>query len=350
MAPNVDHVTRRGFLIACGLTAAGCATATTALRAVGGADPYRLPSTVVPKRYELRMVPDFASRRFSGRVVIEVAVAAPVTEIVLNAAELTISEATIRDAAGRTLPGTVTLDTETERARIRFAEALAPGVWRLALAFAGPLGESLRGFYRVRSAEADGKERALAITQFQAADARRAFPCWDEPAFKAVFEVTLVVDRRLVALSNAAATGEEPATEPGARAVRFAPTVPMSTYLVAFVVGDLEATPPRTVDGVPIRVWALPGRVALAGYGLDVAAFALHFLREFYGVPYPGDKLDLIGVPDFASGAMENLGAVIFREATCSSTSPGPRSASCAPWPTTWPTRSRTCGSATSSR
>ena len=314
MAPNVDRVTRRGFLIACGLTAAGCAPSATALRPLAGDDPYRLPSTVIPKRYELRMAPDFASRRFSGRVVIEVAVGAPVTEIVLNAAELTISEATIRDAAGRTLAGTVTLDKEMERARIRFAEALAPGAWRLALAFAGALGESLRGFYRVRAGEADGKERALAITQFQAADARRAFPCWDEPAFKAVFEVTLVADRRLVALSNAAAMAEEPAAEPGARAVRFAPTVPMSTYLVAFVVGELEATPPRTVDGVPIRVWALPGRVALAAYGLDVGAFALHFLREFYGVPYPGDKLDLIGVPDFASGAMENLGAVIFRE------------------------------------
>jgi puromycin-sensitive aminopeptidase len=315
MAPDVDRVTRRGFLIACGLTAAGCGPAMNVARTSVAGDPYRLPSTVVPKRYELRIAPDFASRRFGGRVVIDVAVGAPVTEIILNASELTISEASIRDASGRALAGTVTLDKETERARIRFAEALAPGPWRLALAFAGPLGESLRGFYRVRAGEGDGgTERALAITQFQAADARRAFPCWDEPAFKAVFDVTLVVDRRLVALSNAAVAAEEPTAEAGARAVRFAPTVPMSTYLVAFVVGDLEATPPRTVDGVPIRVWALPGRVALAGYGLDVAAFALHFLREFFGVPYPGDKLDLIGVPDFASGAMENLGAVIFRE------------------------------------
>jgi puromycin-sensitive aminopeptidase len=314
MAPDVDRVTRRGFLVACGLTAAGCGPAVTAPRTLDAGDPYRLPTAVVPRRYELRMAPDFTSRRFSGRVVIDVTVGAPVTEIILNASELTISDASVRDAGGRALAGAVTLDKETERARIRFAEALAPGPWRLALAFAGPLDESLRGFYRVRAGEGDGKERALAITQFQAADARRAFPCWDEPSFKAVFDVTLVVDRRLVALSNAAVAAEEPAPEPGARAVRFAPTVPMSTYLVAFVVGDLEATPPRTVDGVPIRVWALPGRVALAGYGLDVAAFALHFLREFFGVPYPGDKLDLIGVPDFASGAMENLGAVIFRE------------------------------------
>jgi aminopeptidase N len=140
------------FLVACGLTAAGCATASPpAPRSTAEGDPHRLPTTVVPRRYELRIAPDFAGRRFSGRAVIEVAVREPVAEIVLNAAELTIAEASISRDGGPALRGAVGLDATTERARIRFDETLAPGTWRLALAFAGPLEESLRGFYRVRA-------------------------------------------------------------------------------------------------------------------------------------------------------------------------------------------------------
>jgi aminopeptidase N len=309
-------LTRRAFLAGTCATAAGCAGGMLPSVPVVGLDRYRLPSTVVPRRYDLRIAPDLPGGRFSGRVTVEVTVREPVKEIVLNAAELAISAASARDEAGRTVTGTVVLDVATERARIRFPEMLAPGAWSLALSFTGILRDDLRGFYRARAAGRDGTSTVLGLTQLQAADARRVFPCWDEPSFKAVFEVTLVVDRRLVALANAAAVAEEPGPEAGTKAVRFAPTIPMSTYLVAFVVGDLEATPPALVDGVTLRVWGLPGRTRLAGLGLEVAVFALRFFREYYGVPYPGDKLDLIAVPDFASGAMENFGAVIFRETT----------------------------------
>ena len=298
------------------LIALGCAgrASVGGPAAAGPSNPYRLPTAVVPRRYELRLAPDLRAGRFTGEETVEVTVREQVREVILNAVQLEIRSASIQHGQGRTLKATVTPEEATERIRLDFGEALSPGVWRLSLAFAGALSQRLQGFYLSRVTGVAGEESQLAVTQFQSADARRAFPCWDEPAFKAIFEVTLVVDRRLTALSNAAVVSAADIPGTTARAVKFAPTVPMSTYLVAFVVGDLEATPPRDVDGVRVQVWSLPGRQRLAQPALDAAAFAVHFFRDYYRVPYPGDKLDLIAVPDFEAGAMENLGAVIFRE------------------------------------
>src|SRR5207247_10410922 len=146
-----------------------------------------------------------------------------------------------------------------------------------------------------------------------AADARRAFPCWDGPAWKATFQVTLVVPDGFAAVSNTAMAREAPAG-PGRRAVTFAETIRMSTYLVAFVVGELEATEPVMTGQTPLRVWCVPGKRHLTRFALEAGAFCLRFFEEYYGVPYPGDKLDLLAIPDFAAGAMENLGAITFRE------------------------------------
>jgi len=313
--PDPAALTRRAFLGG-SLIALGCAGRPGAggLAPASDVSPHRLPTAVVPRRYELRLAPDLGAGRFRGEETVEVTVREPVREVVLNAVQLEIGEAVIWDGQGRALTATVVPDEAAERVRLRFAQVLAPGGWRLRLTFAGALGQRLQGFYLSRVKGADGRETALAVTQFQSADARRAFPCWDEPAFKAVFEVTLIVDRSLTALSNAAIVAEDAIPGTNTRAVRFAPTVPLSTYLVAFVVGELEATAARDAGGVPVRVWTLPGRGALAQLGLETAAFALRFFREYYGVPYPGDKLDLIAVPAFEAGAMENLGAVIFRE------------------------------------
>ena len=153
----------------------------------------------------------------------------------------------------------------------------------------------------------------LATTQMEATDARRAFPCWDEPDAKAVFGVTLVVPDDLLAISNAGEVGREPAGD-GKVAVRFADTMPMSTYLVAFVVGPLAATDPVDVDGKPLRVVCPVGKEHLADFALEVGEFALRFFTDWFGIVYPGDKLDLVAIPDFAFGAMENLGCVTFRE------------------------------------
>jgi puromycin-sensitive aminopeptidase len=322
--------TRRTFLTgatvaALGLAAPACGPVFPLLRWAGPPispdDPYRLPRSVVPRRYDLRIEPDLAAGRFAGEATIEVVVDERVDEVVLNAAELEIHEARVSGGRGQALLGTVTLDPPTERARIRFPAALEPGTWRLDLRFSGVLRDGLTGFYRSRftipgRGPAGAAASMLAVTQFQAADARRAFPCWDEPAFKAVFAITLVVDRHLIPLSNGAVVSEGPAPRRDKKIVRFAPTIPMPTYVVAFVVGDLEASEAVRVDGVPVRVWWARGRSqpGLARFALETATFALRFLRTYYGLPYPGEKLDLIAVPDFEAGAMENHGAIIFRE------------------------------------
>ncbi|HEY4375993.1 MAG TPA: M1 family aminopeptidase, partial [Acidimicrobiales bacterium] len=168
-------------------------------------------------------------------------------------------------------------------------------------------------FYRSTFVDDAGEKRTLACTQFEAPYARWAFPCWDEPEHKAVFGVTLVVPDDLLAISNSAEQASEPAG-PGRRRVTFADTMKMSTYLVAFVVGPLEATDPVDVDGVPLRVIAPPGKAHLTAFAAEVGAFSLHFLADWYGIAYPGDKLDLVAIPDFSFGAMENLGCVTFRE------------------------------------
>jgi len=275
-------------------------------------DPYRLPRNVVPTRYDLRLEPDLQTFTFAGEETVTLAVREATREILLNAVELSIERAEIAEGSGRTLSAAVALDEASERCRLTFAEPIAPGTWRLRLVFRGTLNDKLHGFYRSTYKDAAGRAHTLAATQFEATDARRAFPCWDEPALKAVFASTLVIDPALVALSNTAVTQER--VEKGRKVVRFADTIPMSTYLVAFVVGELEATEAVSVGGTPLRVVCTPGKQRLAAFGQAIGAYSLKLYEDYYGQPYPGDKLDLVAIPDFAAGAMENLGAITFRE------------------------------------
>jgi len=274
---------------------------------------YRLPTTVVPKRYDLRLEPDLAAATFSGEAVITVDVETTLTEITLNAAELLIQSASVAREGGVPVHGAIALDAAAECARLVFPAAIAPGEWRLTLRFTGVLNDRLHGFYRSTYKDAAGQPHTIAATQFEATDARRGFPCWDEPAFKAVFGVTLVVAGNLAAVSNTAVVREEPLGD-GRKVIAFADTIRMSTYLVAFVVGELEATEPVMVGRTPLRVWCVPGKKDLARFALAIGAFSLDFFERYYGLPYPGDKVDLLAIPDFASGAMENLGAITFRE------------------------------------
>jgi puromycin-sensitive aminopeptidase len=290
---------------------------TTTIRSVTGAstvessqlDPYRLPRSVVPSRYDVVLEPDLERATFTGsvQVAIDVADGEPVTEVVLNAIELEIHRCDLDgdDASFR-------LDADTERLFVQPDQPLGPGGHVLTVSFTGVLNDKLRGFYRSTYRDADGIERVIATSQTQATDCRRAFPCWDEPDFKAVFGITLVVEPHLLAVSNGPEIGRE---ERGRKVVvRFADTMIMSTYLVAFVVGPLEVTDPVDVDGVPLRIVHVPGKANLTGFGLDVGAFSLRWFQEYYGIPYPGDKVDLLALPDFAAGAMENLGCITFRE------------------------------------
>ncbi len=275
-------------------------------------DPHRLPRHVIPTRYEIRLEPDLVTATFTGTVRIAVTVAEATREVVLNAAELAITEASIEDGHGRRLIGQAALEPEHERCRLAFAEEVTPGAWTLAIAFTGTLNDKLRGFYRSTFKDLSGATRTLAATQFEATDARRAFPCWDEPAFKAVFASSLAIDPTLTAVSNTRVIAER--LEGERKVVTFADTITMSTYLVAFVVGELEATDVITVGRTPLRVWCVPGKRRLASFAQQAGAASLAFFEHYYGLPYPGDKLDLLAIPDFAAGAMENLGAITFRE------------------------------------
>ncbi|QYG93863.1 M1 family metallopeptidase [Iamia sp. SCSIO 61187] len=277
-------------------------------------NPHRLPRTVLPRRYDLRLAPDLEAATFAGTVAIEVEVQEPTAEVVLNAIELEVDEAWL-EVGGARRDVTVTLDEEHERATLAVdGGPLAAGPAIVHLAFRGILNDKLRGFYRSTFTDDDGTDRVIATTQFEATDARRAFPCWDEPDLKATFAITLDVPEDLFAVSNAAEAGREP-IEDGRHRVTFAESMLMSTYLVAFVVGPLEATDPIDVDGVPLRIVHRAGQADLTAFALESGAFALRYFTEYFGVPYPADKLDLVAVPDFAFGAMENLGCVTFRDA-----------------------------------
>ncbi len=275
-------------------------------------DPYRLPRTVLPTRYDLRLEPNLATSSFAGDETVTVNVRQATRDVWLNAAELEITEAALLHEDGTRHRAVVQTEEATERCRLTFPDDVPAGTRRLWLAFRGTLNSKLRGFYRSQYKDARGEVRLLAATQFEATDARRAFPCWDEPDFKAVFATTLVVEAGLTVVSNTAVASET--RQNGRKVVRFADSIPMSTYLVAFVVGDLEATEPTPVGRAPLRVWCTPGKGRLARFGQEIGAFSLGWFEQYYGRPYPGDKLDLLAIPDFAAGAMENLGAITFRE------------------------------------
>ncbi|MFZ6005087.1 MAG: M1 family metallopeptidase [Actinomycetota bacterium] len=275
-------------------------------------NPHRLPRSVLPRRYDLTLTPDLEAATFAGSVDIDVDVLEDVDTVVLNAIELEIDDAWVV-VDGRRLEVEVSLDEAVERATLALPETLPPGPAVVSLRFRGHLNDKLRGFYRSRFTDDQGDERVIATTQFEATDARRAFPCWDEPDCKAVFAVTLVIEADLQAVSNSAIISDE-LQDDGRRRVRFADTMVLSTYLVAFIVGPLEATDPADVDGTPVRLLCPPGKRHLTPFGLEVAEYSLRYLADYFDLPYPGDSLDLIAIPDFAFGAMENLGCVTFRE------------------------------------
>ena len=272
------------------------------------ANAFRLSRAVTPSHYELTLEPDLAAHTFRGEVEVVLQVHESVGELVANAIELGIEHAEVDG-----VQVSVTLDESTERVTFYLGADLAPGTQaRLRVRFNGTLNDKLRGFYRSTFVDPDGVSRTIATTQFQATDCRRAFPCWDEPDFKATFHTTLVVEPDLMAISNSPEVARRIVGDKVA--VEFATTMKMSTYLVAFVVGPLEATDAVDVSGTPMRIIHVPGKSHLTAFGLEIGAFALQWFQDYYGLPYPGDKVDLVALPDFGAGAMENLGCITFRE------------------------------------
>src|ERR1017187_5975072 len=323
----------------------------------------RLSGGVRPEHYSLTITPDLAKATFAGQETIDVVLDKPATSITLNAAEIEFGavkaesreqgtgnshpseprplaggpdreqRATVGTKADSSAPlrndkqrlsgaqndaftgsvggqtATVTLDAAKEQATLTFARALPAGEVTLEIAFTGILNDKLRGFYLSRS-----KTRSYGGTQFEATDARRAFPCFDEPGLKATFEVSLIIDTGDTAISNTKMVRDSPGPEgSGKHTVEFATTPKMPTYLVAWVVGDFACTEGKQ-DGVPIRACATPDKVEMTRFALDAAKWDLHYYDKYFGIKYPMDKLDMVAIPDFEAGAMENFGCITFRE------------------------------------
>ena len=277
------------------------------------ANPYRLPRTVVPRAYRLRIRPHLDEARFDGTVDIDVDIVEGVSSFTVNAIELALQPATVRAGAATFVSGAPDTDETYETATFTFDDPLPTGPATLSMAFSGILNDQLRGFYKSTFVDTEGVTHVIATTQLAATDARRAFPCWDDPATKSSFQVTLVVPERLAAYAN---TRELSSTSlpDGTREVVFAPSMIMSSYLVAFVVGPFEASPATSVAGTSLRVIYPVGKGHLVDWATEAAVHALEFFTDYFAIPYPGDKIDLIAIPDFAAGAMENLGLVTFRE------------------------------------
>jgi aminopeptidase N len=275
--------------------------------------PYRLPRTVSPVRYDVTLRPDLKAFTFTGRESVTVKVHETISAITLNAIELDISRARLEQPDGTSQECTISYDEDEQQATFTFDSAVAAGDYTLHTEFTGILNDKLHGFYRSTFTDADGIEQVIATTQFESTDARRAFPCWDEPDIKASFGITLEVPPGQTALSNGHVVADDP-IDNGWRRVRFADTMTMSTYLVAFIVGPLTFTEEVDANGVPLRVACVPGKEHLGQFALDIGEHSLNFFADFFGIPYPSFKLDLVALPDFAFGAMENLGCVTFRE------------------------------------
>ena len=267
----------------------------------------RLPEVAAPENYKLTFTPNLEKASFDGDETISIRILKPTSEITLNAADINFEDVTI-STGGNSQKAEVTPNKDKEMVVLAFKNPLRPGPATIHIVYTGLLNDDMRGFYLGK----DDRGRKYAATQFEATDARRAFPSFDEPAYKATFDITAVADKGQVAISNQKIVSDTPG--PGEKhTVRFATTAKMSSYLAALVVGNFEYIE-GNADGIPIRVYSTPGKKEMGTFALETAEHVLNYYDKYFNIKYPYGKLDLIGIPDFSAGAMENTGCITFRE------------------------------------
>ena len=268
----------------------------------------RLPEVAVPDNYVLSFAPDFSKDNFTGDETIHIRVLKPTSQIVLNAVDIDFQNVSI-SSGGTAQKATATPDKEKEMVALAVARTLQPGPATIHIKYTGILNSEMRGFYLGK----DDEGRKYASTQFEATDARRAYPSFDEPAYKATFDISVIADKGLTAISNNKVLSDTAGPDEGKHTVKFATTAKMSAYLVALVVGNFEYVE-GSADGIPIRVYATPGKKQLGNFSLEAAEAIMRYYNHYFGIKYPYGKLDLVGIPDFSAGAMENTGCITFRE------------------------------------
>jgi aminopeptidase N len=275
-------------------------------------DDGRLPGTATPLRYALSLDIDPSHPTFQGETRILVDVPQPTWHLVLHGRDLRILEATAMPVDGAPIAARAAFrvprgGVEAEEMVLTLATPLPAGQALVRIRYEGRFADDLAGLYRVAEGGA-----SYAFSQFEATDARRAFPCFDEPGFKTAYDVSIAAPRGMLALANSPETSHEERAD-GMVVHRFETSPPLPSYLVAFAVGDFDVLSGRT-SPFPIRVVTTKGRAKLAGSALEAATALVDKLGQFFGVRYPYAKLDLVAVPDFAAGAMENPGLITFRD------------------------------------
>jgi aminopeptidase N len=272
--------------------------------------PGRLPKEVIPTEYAISIVPNLDNFTFAGSEIVKLNAQTPVHQLVLNGLELNIESASVD---GRELPpSAIKTDNEKELVTLTLPSKLAAGDHALSLRFTGKINQQGQGLFYMRYQEhGSGARKVMLATQFEATDARRFFPCWDEPAFRARFQLTALVPENWLAVSNMPIESEQKIA--GGKEVRFAPTPPMSSYLNVFVAGELDLIESQ-VGPTQIRVIATKGKAELGRYALEASAEILKYYNDYFGVPYPLPKLDQIAIPGGFGGAMENWGGITYYE------------------------------------
>ncbi len=268
-----------------------------------------LPTRIIPSHYSLLFEPDFKTFTFKGEAAIDVDIPKPTKLIALHAKELTVHRATL-SRQSQSYPAKIKINEQKQELHLTFPKPIT-GKATLKISYTGLHNEQMYGFYRSKYT-LDGKEESLLTTQFEAPNARAAFPCFDEPAYKAAFDVTLIVDKELTAISNMPVK-QQTNLPHNKKKVSFHPTPLMSTYLLYLGIGNFKYISTK-YNNITIKVYTTPDKIQYAPLPLNYTKTFLAYFENYFGVPYPLPKVDMIAIPDFAAGAMENWGAITFRE------------------------------------
>ncbi|XP_050419244.2 puromycin-sensitive aminopeptidase [Patella vulgata] len=278
----------------------------------------RLSTNVVPVNYNITLTPDLTNFVFDGEEKISVQITKTTSTITCHALDIKVKTVyfTPKGSSDK-FEGSIKYGSAIEETvTFTFTTPLQAGEGDLCLTYSGELNNKMKGFYRSQYTTQDGQTAFNAVTHFEATDARRAFPCWDEPAVKAMFDITLVVPKDKVALSNMPEKSNTPhSSDKNVKIVSFETTPIMSTYLIAFTVGDYDYVEGFDKDQIRVRIYTPAGKKEQGRFALDVAVKTLPFYKDYFGIKYMLPKIDLLSVADFAIGAMENWGLLTFKEA-----------------------------------